>query len=189
MQNLLQGHKSGRVEMISSSAEHIRIELETPELLAGKLNAFVSEHWPSGEYDRDAMAFFLSCFETGGDAAQGWYGWYAVNIDAAQGARALVGAGGYFGPPNADGIVEIGYSVLPEWQRRGYATEMVNMLVAHASSFDNISKIIAHTSAENIASVNVLTSCGFKTVGAFEAKSEDKSEGNLRFEYLNRNLG
>jgi [ribosomal protein S5]-alanine N-acetyltransferase len=62
---------------------------------------------------------------------------------------------------------------------------MVNMLVAHALSFDNISKIIALTSAENIPSVNVLTSCGFNAVAAFEGKDE----GNLRFEYLNRNLG
>lgn len=173
----MQNNKSGRIEMISSSAEHIRIELETPELLAAKLNAVVSANWPSGEYDRDAMEFFLSCFESGGEAAQGWYGWYAVNIDNAEGARALVGAGGYFGPPDINGVVEIGYSILPERQRRGYATEMVNMLTAHALSFDNVSKIIAHTSAENIASINVLTSSGFEGRGTHE--------GTLRFELTN----
>jgi [ribosomal protein S5]-alanine N-acetyltransferase len=54
----MKNNRTGRVEMIFSSAEHIRIELVTPELLAEKLNAFVSEHWPSGEYNRDAMAFF-----------------------------------------------------------------------------------------------------------------------------------
>lgn len=160
--------------MISSSATHIRIELETPELLAEKLNAVVSTDWPSGEYDRDAMEFFLHCFETGGDAAQGWYGWYAINIDSTEGARALVGAGGYFGPPDPDGIVEIGYSILPEWQRRGYATELVKMLVTHALSFGNIKKIIAHTAPENVASIKVLLSSGFVSVGS--------DDGNLRFE-------
>ena len=78
----------------SPSATHIRIELDTPELLAEKLNATVSPAWPSGEYDKDAMEFFLSCFEKGGDAVQGWYGWYAINIDSDTGKRALVGSGG-----------------------------------------------------------------------------------------------
>ena len=46
----------------------------------------------------------------------------------------LVGAGGYFGPPDADGTVEIGYSVLPEWQRHGYATQMTEALVNNVFS-------------------------------------------------------
>ena len=163
------------MELISSSAAHIRIELETPHLLAEKLNASVSNHWPSGEYDQDAMEFFLSCFENGGEEAQGWYGWYAINIEPVSGARSLVGSGGYFGPPDSDGLIEIGYSVLPEWQRRGYATEIVNALVAHASSFAATKHIIAHTIAENEASKRVLIASGFSET----CMSEDK----LRFEH------
>ncbi|WP_220493326.1 MULTISPECIES: GNAT family N-acetyltransferase [unclassified Pseudoalteromonas] len=145
-------------------------------LLAEKLNATVSNGWPSGEYDRDAMEFFLSCFENGGEASQGWYGWYAINIDPISGERSLIGSGGYFGPPDSNGIVEIGYSVLPEWQRRGYATEIVNTLVSHAYSFEKTNSIIAHTSPENDASKKVLISSGFREVGV--------NDGNLRFEHL-----
>lgn len=43
-----------------------------------------------------------------------------------------MGSGGYFGPPNSEGEVKIGYSVLSKWQRRGYATETVNSLVSYA---------------------------------------------------------
>ena len=157
--------KSDRLELISSSATHIRIELKTPDLLAEKLNATVSPAWPSGEYDRDAMEFFLSCFEKGGDAVQGWYGWYAINTDSDTGKRALVGSGGYFGPPDSNGTVEIGYSVLPEWQRQGYASEIVSILVSHAFTFDKVGKVIAHTSSKNKASTKVLTSCGFVNTG------------------------
>jgi ribosomal-protein-alanine N-acetyltransferase len=164
------------LELISSSAPHIRIELETPHLLAEKLNSVVSKNWPSGEYDRDAMEFFLSCYESGGEAAQGWYGWYAINIDAVSTERSLVGSGGYFGPPDSNGVVEIGYSVLPQWQRRGFATEIVKTLVAHASSFEKTLGIIAHTSPENEASKKVLISSGFREVGS--------DEGKLRFEHV-----
>jgi [ribosomal protein S5]-alanine N-acetyltransferase len=153
----------------------LHIELETPLLLADKLNAVVSTDWPTGEYDRDAMEFFLSCFEQGGEAAQGWYGWYAINIDPVSATRSLVGSGGYFGPPDSDGVVEIGYSVLPEWQRRGYATEIVKTLVAHAVSFEKTTRVIAHTAPENEASKKVLLSNGFTEVGM--------DEGNLRYEY------
>ena len=165
---------SGRIELIPSSAAHIRIELESPGLLAGKLNARISKNWPSGEYDRDAMEFFLSCFEKGGEAVQGWYGWYAIKIDSQDGERALVGAAGYFGPPDKDGQVEVGYSVLPEWQRRGYATEMVDLLVSHAFAFPETHRIIAHTVAENEGSIKVLISNGFSHAGIDDNK--------LRFE-------
>ncbi|MFT6902859.1 MAG: ribosomal-protein-alanine N-acetyltransferase [Colwellia sp.] len=122
------------------------------------------------------MEFFLSCFENGGEASQGWYGWYAINIDPVSGERTLIGSGGYFGPPDSNGIVEIGYSVLPEWQRRSYATEIVNTLVSHAYSFEKTNSIIAHTSQENEASKKVLISSGFREVGV--------NDGNLRFEHL-----
>ncbi|GCF88526.1 MULTISPECIES: GNAT family N-acetyltransferase [Gammaproteobacteria] len=168
--------KSNRIELISSSATHIRIELETPHLLAAKLNSIVSEDWPTGEYDRDAMSFFLSCFESGGKAVEGWYGWYAINIDTVSGERSLVGSGGYFGPPDDKGTVEIGYSVLPEWQRLGFAKEIVIALVSHALSFKNTKSIIAHTSPENEASKRVLISSGFRETGV--------SEDNLRFEHV-----
>ncbi|WP_324731392.1 GNAT family N-acetyltransferase [Pseudomonas paeninsulae] len=145
-------------------------------MLAEKLNSVVSKDWPSGEYDRNAMVFFLSCFESGGTAVQGWYGWYAINIDAVSGERSLVGSGGYFGPPDSNGVVEIGYSVLPEWQRRGFAKEIVSALVAHALSFEKTNSIIARTSPVNEASKRVLISSGFRETGI--------NESNLCFEYV-----
>ena len=170
-----------RLELISSSASHLKIELATPDLLSEKLNAIVSPAWPSGEYDRDAMEFFLNCFESGGEAMQGWYGWYAINTDKTAGKRSLVGSGGYFGPPDNKGIVEIGYSILPEWQRRGYASEIVKCLVEHALTFKNVSGIIAHTSPKNKASIGVLSACEFYEVGI------DGESDNLRFEFSPKN--
>jgi len=167
--------KSDRLTLIASTLEHVRTELEAPERLSGLLNAAVSKAWPTGEYDRDAMEFFRACFEAGGEAVAGWYGWYAVRDADSASPRALVGAGGYFGPADSDGTVEIGYSVLPEWQRRGYASEMVASLVAHAFTFVGTKRVIAHTTEANPASIAVLSRCGFQTAGTGR-------EGALRFE-------
>ena len=160
---------------MASTAAHVRTELEAPEKLCLMLDATVSPAWPSGEYDRDAMEFFLSRFEEGGESVEGWYGWYALGSGSGDGLRALVGAGGYFGPPGEDGTVEIGYSVLPEWQRQGYAREIVGTLAAHAFTFPTVSRVIAHTSAENAPSIRVLLAAGFLAAGAGE------DPGALRF--------
>ena len=170
---ILQTH---RLTLIASTLAHIRTELESPEQLAILLNAVVSPEWPTGEYDRDAMEFFRARMEEGGKDVEGWYGWYALRAADSEGPRALVGAGGYFGPPDSEGTVEVGYSVLPQWQRRGYASEMVQMLVEHAFTFAEVKRIIAHTTEANPASIAVLLRCGFHRAGA------EPETGKLRFE-------
>jgi RimJ/RimL family protein N-acetyltransferase len=150
--------------------------LESPEQLATLLDACVSPEWPTGEYDRDAMEFFRARLEEGGEEVEGWYGWYAVREADLECPRTLVGAGGYMGPPDAEGTVEIGYSVLPAWQRRGYASEIVDVLVEHAFTFAFVERVIAHTTKANPASISVLLRCGFHAEGA------EREVGTLRFE-------
>ena len=168
--------RSNRLTLIPSTLAHVRTELEAPDQLATLLGAVVSADWPTGEYDRDAMEFFRARLEEGGEAVEGWYGWYAVREVDEEGPRALVGAGGYFGPPDTLGTVEVGYSILPEWQRRGYASEMVELLVKHAFTFDDVEIAIAHTTAANPASIAVLLRCGFHAAGA------GREVDTLRFE-------
>jgi RimJ/RimL family protein N-acetyltransferase len=122
------------------------------------------------------MEFFRARMEEGGKDVEGWYGWYALRAADSAGPRTLVGGAGYFGPPDTEGTVEVGYSVLPRWQRRGYASEMVQMLVEHALTFAEVKRIIAHTTEANPASIAVLLRCGFHRAGA------EPETGKLRFE-------
>ena len=167
--------ESPRLVLVASTAAHVRTELEAPEQLGAMLGASVSSDWPSGEYDRDAMLFFLARLEEGGPAVEGWYGWYALSKSATIAERALVGGAGYFGPPDADGTVEIGYSVLPQWQRQGVASEVVAMLVAHAMTFATVARVIAHTAEGNLGSVKALLNNGFVAEGSGD------DPGTLRF--------
>jgi RimJ/RimL family protein N-acetyltransferase len=114
------------------------------------------------------MAFFLERIETMGEKGGGWYVWYAVRTDVAP--RALVGSGGYMGPPDSEGTVEIGYSVLPEFRGQGFAGEIVQALVARAFSFPRVERVIAHTVTSNAASIAVLTKCGFRFAEATEGE-------------------
>ena len=76
-----------------------------------------------------------------------------------------VGSGGFKGPPDADGIVEIAYGVAPEHQGRGYATEAAEALVAYAFSSGQVRVVRAHTLPDNVASKRVLEKCGFRFIG------------------------
>ena len=76
----------------------------------------------------------------------------------------LVGSCGYKGPPDKDGLVEIGYEVTREYRDRGLATEMAMGLIQHAFCFPEVKAVKAHTLAEVNASGSVLTKCGMKKV-------------------------
>jgi RimJ/RimL family protein N-acetyltransferase len=79
--------------------------------------------------------------------------------------NARVGSGGFKGPPDADGMVEISYGVAPEHQGKGYATEAAEALVAYAFRNGQVRVVRAHTLPENEASKRVLEKCGFRFVG------------------------
>ena len=76
-----------------------------------------------------------------------------------------IGKCGFKGPPGADGVVEIAYSVAPEHQGKGYATEAAEALVAYAVSSGQVRVVRAHTLPQINASGRVLTKCGFRQVG------------------------
>ena len=49
-------------------------------------------------------------------------------------ARLAVGRAGYHGPPDDDGMVEVGYSIDPQYRRQGYARAALRALLARAEA-------------------------------------------------------
>lgn len=80
------------------------------------------------------------------------------------GDGALVGFGGYKGPPR-DGEVEVGYAIAPARQGRGLATAATRVLVERARGA-GVERVIAHTLPERNASCAVLERCGFRRAGS-----------------------
>jgi [ribosomal protein S5]-alanine N-acetyltransferase len=71
----------------------------------------------------------------------------------------VVGGVGFFGPPR-DGEVEIGYGIVPSRQRRGYATEAVQAMVADVLEVDGVQTVTANVDLDNPASMRVLEKSG-----------------------------
>ncbi len=168
-----------RLVLVASTVDHLRIELDAPDRLGEALGgAEVPSGWPPGLYDRDAMQFFLEQALQVGDESVGWFGWYAIRPAKDSDTALLVASGGYCGPPSVDGTVEIGYSVVTNEQRKGYATEIVNALIARALGAPNVKRIVAEVQEGNGASIAVLSRCGFVRVGP------GRDEGVFRYEYV-----
>jgi RimJ/RimL family protein N-acetyltransferase len=90
--------------------------------------------------------------------------------------RTLIGSAGYKGPPSPDGSVEVGYGIVRDHQRKGYASEAVRGLLTHAFAVPAVQRIIAETFPELTGSIGVLRKCGFRPLGA------GSEPGVIRFE-------
>ena len=141
------------------------MELDNPAAFASHLGVTLPQDWPPGEYDRAAIQFFLDKLNEGGQKAVGWYGWHAI-LEGGE-PVALVGCGGYLGPPDEAGCVEIGYSICEQWRGQGLAQELVQALVKNAWAL-GAKKIVAHTNEANPASIAVLRNCGFQPASGSE---------------------
>lgn len=156
--------RTRRLDLIAATLEHVSAELEDHSSLGRLLGIPIPADWPPGEYDRHAIEYFQSQLLAGGSAVVGWYGWYAITRNTEGLCESLVAGAGYFGPPR-EGVVEIGYSVIPAARRQGYASEIVTALVVNAFEDPSVQQVVAHTTDENIASIKVLLGRGFIRVG------------------------
>ena len=162
-----------RLTLVPATVALARAEIDDRAAFARLLQAVVPDHWPP-ESAADALPLFLSWLEAAPDRV-GWFGWYALARLGDAAPPVLVGGGGFLGPPQS-GAVKIGYSLLPEFQRRGYATEMVGGLVRWALAKPGVDVIAAETEWANPASVRVLEKVGFQRAGTSSAP------GGARFE-------
>nr|WP_241829202.1 GNAT family protein [Saccharothrix sp. CB00851] len=78
---------------------------------------------------------------------------------------AVVGHAGFHGPPDAAGMVEIGYSVDPAFRRRGYARAALVELLRRAAAEPGVRTVRATISPDNAASLATIAGFGFVEVG------------------------
>ena len=112
--------------------------------------------------DLAAIGSFLRATERNGE--QRPFGYYQIRR---QSDGLAIGGVGFKAAPN-DGVVEIGYGLVPSARGHGYATEALGTLVQIAADL-GVTTIRADTDPDNIASQRTLEHAGFHQV---EADSE-----------------
>jgi ribosomal-protein-alanine N-acetyltransferase len=174
---------TNRLEIVPVTLDLARAEIEDRTKFSELLGATVPDNWPP-ETLADALGFFLDLLQRNPSWSD-WLGWYALlrtgrdvgkssGLDPAYGpsdaewetkSRMLIGSIGFMGAPNDAGDVEIGYSVLPQHQSQGYASEMAGGLIGWAFEHSSVHRVLAHTTADNLGSVGVLRKLGFTAIG------------------------
>jgi len=164
-----------RLQILAASRALLTAELHKPQYFPTLLGAALPTDWPPGDYDRDAMEYFLEKLTAGGRDAAGWYNWYALRKAEGDTPRTLVGTGGFTGPPDAAGLAELGFAIAADWRGQGLGTELVAGLVQQAAATGMVRRLVAHTPPENLLSQRVLLANGFASQGT-------DFDGRLRFE-------
>jgi RimJ/RimL family protein N-acetyltransferase len=97
-------------------------------------------------------------------------------------SSSVIGSGGFKGPPDRNGAVEIAYGIVPSFEGRGYATEVASALTEYC--FDNgANRVCAHTLPVTNASNRILTKIGFH----FAGEVNDPVDGRVwRWEHQER---
>lgn len=163
-----------RLELVPATPELTRAALAGPRALETSLRALVPATWPPMYLDAPSLEYTLDRLAEAPDNAGWWLHFILLKGDVS--GRTLIGSGGYKGPPSANGTVEVGYGIVSDHRRRGYASEATRGLLARAFSVPGVQRAIAETLPELAPSIGVLGKCGFRLIG------EGAEPGVIRFE-------
>ncbi|HLE95762.1 MAG TPA: GNAT family N-acetyltransferase [Candidatus Thermoplasmatota archaeon] len=164
--------RTDRLVLVAATRETCAVPLDDHAALAKHLEADVPAAWPPELCDDDARRWTELNLAEHPELA-GWYTWFVLAPEGER--RTLVGLAGLKGPPADDGWIEVGYGILPAWQRRGIATEATAALIAWALRDPRVLHVAAETYPHLVASVRVMEKLGMRLV------ARDPESGIIRY--------
>jgi ribosomal-protein-alanine N-acetyltransferase len=147
--------KTGRLELRPLAAAAAAALLDDRPTAARLIGASIPPTWP-----QDDLLDVLPMQAAGSPGDERFGIWLIIE----RATNAIVGDIGFLGPP-AHGLVELGFSVIPDQRRRGFATDATRALVAWAVREPGVLGLIARSDIDNVASMRVLEAAGFTRRG------------------------
>jgi RimJ/RimL family protein N-acetyltransferase len=164
--------ETARLQLVAATEELVRAEIEDRATFSALLQAQVPTTWPPQFNDTHTQTFTLQKL-TAHPEQVGWWTWYFILQGNTDADRVLIGNGGFKGCPT-DGSVEVGYSILQQFQNAGFGSEATAGLVDWAFG-QQVDCVLAETLPELGASIRVLEKNGFLYIGA------GSEEGVIRY--------
>jgi aminoglycoside 6'-N-acetyltransferase len=115
-------------------------------------------------------------------------GWVQLTVEERDSGR-LVGDVGLAPADGEQGVIKVGYTIAPEFQGRGYATEAVGALAGYALDKLGADIVRAYASAENLSSIRVAEKIGMRLMERIESKHGDETWFGVRYELSREERG
>jgi ribosomal-protein-alanine N-acetyltransferase len=144
-----------RLQLIPFTLELKKAAMNDRARLVEMLGVYVPEHWPEPDL-AEALPVFVEKMEKA--PSEPVWDWIAIHrLD-----QGVIGGIGFMGGPDKDGVVEVGYDIIPEYRKQGYATEMARSLIAWVFQETDIKVVTASCLDDNIGSIKVLENVGMR---------------------------
>ena len=166
-----------RLQLIPCDLQHFEAILNDQQKLASLLQVKLADDWLGFDAAQEAMQPGYQHLKSHPEIL-GWWTYLFVHKPD----QTLIGLGGFKGPVNKEGMVELGYAIAPAYRRRGLAIEATRGMIEYAFLHPEIMRIDAHTLPEKNASTGVLEKAGMKFIGAVI----DPDDGEVWHWSLNR---
>lgn len=155
---------TNRLALLPTTAELISAEMRDLQEFSRLLEADVPPEWPP-EKMRAVLPWFFEQVITHPSKCH-WFIWYAVLRPSDELGALLAGSLGFKGPPDESGRVEIGFSLLSQFQGRGLASEMVRALAPWALGQPGVALVFSDAEVDDESSIRVLKNAGFLEAGS-----------------------
>ncbi len=161
-----------RLTLIPFTLEFAEATLNDRDKLPKLLGLHIPNNWPNPDY-AEIMPMIVEGRRKDPSGAE-W-----VRLIAHTADRTVIGDIGFIEPPDEGGNVEFGYSIVPEYRGKGYATEAATVMIEWAFKQPGVRRVIASCLNDNYASIRVLEKAGMRQI--------EPEDDLLRWERLKTN--
>lgn len=164
---------TSRLELVVIRPDCLRSELARDGRLGELLGCEVTSEWPPEVWEPHVWELLLGHFNKCAEQIA-WHRYVVLRVAGARG-RVLIGTVNAFRWSETLDEAEIGYALVPEFWRRGLATEATEAMIAWMAETGQVRSLYAHTFPQITGSVRILERCGFTLVGP------GNEEGTVRY--------
>lgn len=161
-----------RLTLIPFILELAEATLNDRDKLPQLLGLHVPDSWPNPNY-AEIMPMIVEGRRKDPPGAE------RIRLIAHTADRTVIGDIGFIEPPDEEGNVEFGYSIVPEYRGKGYATEAARAMIEWAFKQPGVRRVTADCLNDNYPSIRVLEKAGMRQI--------EPEDDLLRWERLNTN--
>jgi len=161
-----------RLALIAITPEMLTSEKNGDGRLSELIQCVIPTDWPLKDWEPHVFDFLLTQLAEHPEQL-GWPRY--VSFVPPGGRRTLIGTLGAFSRATAAAECEIGYSILPLYEGRGFATEAARALIDYLRRDERVTSVIAHTFPSIPGSIRVMEKCGM----VFDGDGEEA--GTIRY--------